>query len=113
MRRPRRQFGQNNSTFDAEMGISLDSRPPCGLRRLGLTCLYTRLTPSTTTLFSLGSTRNTLWARPFSASSPAITSTRSSLRTCIIHNPPCIYLVYLSGGLYFPLKILTPPRPPS
>src|SRR5947208_1261669 len=58
-RTPRRHDWQNSRQFEALIGISLESRPPCGLRRLGLTCLYTRLTPSTTTLPSLGSTRNT------------------------------------------------------
>src|SRR5208282_5727890 len=66
------------------MGISFDSRPPCWLRRLGLRCLYTRLTPSTTTLFSEAMTRRTFRERPFSASSPVITSTRSSLRISMI-----------------------------
>src|SRR5437870_1820748 len=61
----------------------MQSRPPWGLRRLGLTCLYTRLTPSATTLWTEGSTRSTRRARPSSASSPEITCTMSSLRTCI------------------------------
>ena len=54
MRTPRWQVGQNSSTLEASIGISLESRPPCGLRRFGFTCLYTRLTPSTTTLFFVG-----------------------------------------------------------
>src|SRR5579872_1002653 len=83
MRRPRRQVGQYKSTFDTEIGISFDKRPPCGLRRFGLTCLYTLLTPSTTILFSAISTRSTRCDRPRSASSPAITSTRSSFLMCI------------------------------
>jgi len=36
------------ATLDTSTGISLESRPPCGFRRLGLRCLYTLLTPSTT-----------------------------------------------------------------
>src|SRR5262249_17244713 len=54
------------------MGISLDSRPPWGLRRLGLTCLYTRLTPSTTPFFSSPGARTPLPAPPPPAAAPPI-----------------------------------------
>src|SRR5947209_7010284 len=53
------------------------------LRRLGLRCLYTRLTPSTTTLSWSCRTRSTRRPRPTSASSPAMISTVSSLRMCM------------------------------
>src|SRR5262245_34644888 len=69
------------------IGASFDNRPPCGLRRLGFRCLYTRLTPSTTRRFLSDSTRMTRRARPFSANSPVITSTRSSLRIRMVVIP--------------------------
>ena len=45
-----RRTRQTSSTFEIAIGISFDSRPPCGFFWLRRTCLYTRLTPSTTTL---------------------------------------------------------------
>src|SRR4051794_23107357 len=72
------------ATLEAFTGISLESRPPCGLRRDGFRCRYTRLTPSTTTLLSDRRTRSTFPRVPLS--SPAITSTTSSLRRCMTHS---------------------------
>src|SRR5438270_7089958 len=74
------------------MGISFDSRPPCALRRLGLRCLYTRLMPSTLTLFLDGSTWSTRPVRralAVPASSPVMTSTISSLRMCMTPSERC------------------------
>src|SRR5262245_62136406 len=86
MRTPRRQLGQYKSTLETDTAISFDKRPPCGLRRLGFRCLYTRFMPSTTTLFLSPNTRRTRpvvgdWVLP--ASSPVVTSTMSPLRICI------------------------------
>src|ERR1700731_4306965 len=63
------------------------SGPPRGLRRFGLTCLSPLLTPSTTTLLVSVSTRSTRCERPTSASSPVITSTRSSFLMCMAKLP--------------------------
>src|SRR5436305_7652079 len=82
MSRPRPQAMQYNSTLATATGISFESRPPCGLLRLGLRCLYTLLTPSTTTLFSSGMTRSTRAVVP--RSSPVTTRTMSPLRINIV-----------------------------
>src|SRR5438067_442742 len=66
------------------IGISFDSRPPWALRRLGFKCLYTRLTPSTTILPSVGSTRSTRAVVP--RSSPVMTCTVSSLRMFMLNH---------------------------
>src|SRR5262249_18899486 len=73
-------------TFEMAMGISFDNRPPWALRRLGFRCLYTRLIPSTTTLFFWGRTRSTrpvVRALGVPASSPVSTSTHSSFLKCL------------------------------
>src|SRR4051794_3732338 len=57
-------------------------RPPCGLRWLGRTCFQTRLTPSTTHRFFDARMRRTLPLLPLSR--PAITTTLSPLRMCLL-----------------------------
>src|SRR5271157_5671740 len=87
MRTPRLHLGQTSITLETSIGISLESRPPWGFFWLGRMCLYTRLIPSTTILFLEGSTRSTLENRRclgVPRSSPAITSTWSSLRICMV-----------------------------
>src|SRR5271166_3479975 len=87
MRTPRLHLGQTSITLETSIGISLESRPPWGFLLLGRMCLYTRLIPSTTILFLEGSARSTLENRRclgVPRSSPAITSTWSSLRICMV-----------------------------
>ena len=73
-RRPAAGRADQHARSKSTIGISFDSRPPCGFRWLRRMCLYTRFTPSTTSFAcACAITRSTLPRVP--RSSPAITST--------------------------------------
>src|SRR5262245_2789195 len=78
--------GSMSSTLDEAIGISFDSRPPCGLLRLGFRCREPRLIPWPVTLPFSRFTRRTLPRLP--RSSPAITSTMSLTRMCMVGSLP-------------------------
>jgi len=56
--------GSISITFDAWIGASNVMIPPSGLSGVGRRCRLRRLTPSTTTRFSFGSTRRTVPTEP-------------------------------------------------